>query len=403
MGLPALPLPRLPLLLRLPLVLLVFLLSPAPSWADPDGPSDPAAWTTPFVGPDGEVRLLLRPEFRDAPGLLDDLERFGVEDLLVQLAGPLVPAPDPKSPPVPSRLLLAGPAEAVVRARAVLALLDVPRPTVLVSLLAVEIEAVRNAEVGGRLAFDRDASSSAPNTLFRGLFSAFEPDSYLRSSLTRGRPFAGTSIAFGNSGQDVLEDGLFEVVFRLLAEQGCVEVLSWPTVACSEGIPGGVSSQVEVPQTLITDSAPTWWQVESRAEQTGVQFLVLPLHVGSDAVHLALDATFRFAVPDTASADSAGSIALRERHVQTELTIRDQETVLVGGLRIRRKVGSERGLPLLVGMPGLSARGDEYAETDLVLLLRARILVPGAGSGAGVLPPAAVRRVEAEGRVDAGS
>ena len=369
-----------------------------PAGAEPE--ADPAApLETPFLGVDGEVRAVFRPEFRDAFLLFEDLALFAIEGLRVELVGPHVAAPNPADPPVPSRILLAGPPELVSYGRRILGYLDVPQACVVVSLLATEVRCDHLSEMGGNVSFDR-VGGDGPNTVFRGLFSEFEPESYLRSSLTQRRPWQGTSIGFGNVGQDVLENGAFEIVLRMLAHERRAEFLAWPTLVCTEGEPGVISSVAHAWQAVTTESSQTTLTVQPQPMETGIQFEVLPLKIGTDAAVLDLIADLKFALPEQEDGSAAGDVVVHRRRVQTRITIRDQESLLIGGLKIRRKARGTRGLPVLKGIPGLSAMSKDCLTTELVLLVKARIIVPDRGAGL-FMPPGEARRENANGRARA--
>lgn len=364
--------------------------------AEPAPGEDADHLETPFVGGDGEVRAVFRPEFRNALTLFDDLALFAIEGLRAELVGPHVADFDVGKPDVPSRILLAGPPDLVSRGREILGYLDVPVPSVVISLLATEVQCDHLSEMGGYVSFDR-TGDAGPNTVFRGLYSEFEPNSYLMSSLTQRRPFQGTSIGFGNVGEDVLENGAFEIVLRMLAHERRAEFLAWPTIVCSEGEPGVIQSVAQVWQYATTRSSLDDLLIEPSPVETGILFEVLPIKVGSDAATIDLIADLKFSLPEPEDGQGAGEIIVHHRRVKTRLTIRDQESLLIGGLKIRRKAGAVRGLPVLKGIPGLSARSKDCLTTELVLLLKARVIVPDRGAGL-FMPPGEARRLDNESR-----
>jgi type II secretory pathway component GspD/PulD (secretin) len=375
--------------------------------ADEGEPEAPSRPLSPFVTEDGEVRTIFRPEFRAATTLLSNLGQFEIEGLRVELVGPRVPSPDPKQPPVPSRLLLGGRPEVIARARELLGHLDVPRPAVMVSLLAAEIRSISRRQRGGHFLFDRTLSPDLPKTLFRGAASNFEPDAYLRSALIGQEPFGGTSIRFGHVGQKLLDDGAFELVLRMLVDRGDAEFLAWPTIFCTEGTPGTITSAVLVPQRVLTQADQDGIsRVEGRTERTGIELKATPFRVGSDAVVLDLETELRLAEPTRGGQLTASPLVVRTRRVRTRVTVRDRETLFLGGLKLRRVLHGGRGVPLLSELPGIdvltSSDEGEVLETELVLLVRARIVVPGGSrvptrhhGGGGVLPPGRARRLDA--------
>ncbi len=355
---------------------------------------------SPFLGPGGEVRTIFRPEFRDAPGLLDDLARFGVEGLQASVVGPEVAVPGPNKPPVGARLLLRGDAEVVARAREVLVYLDVPRPSVVVSLLVCEVRATGRSERGGHVFLDRVQPSGAPDSIVRGAFADFEPESYLRSALTGVAPFQGTSLTFGTSPSDVAENGAFEYVLRLLAEEGEAEFLAWPTVVVSEGSPGVIESHTRLPDVVLSGAGPNAVAL-GRAIETGLVLTVTPQRVSRDAAVLGLVVDLAYAEPESPSAGSASPWILRKRRVQTLVSVRDQEPVLLGGLYLRRHIRNRYGVPWISSTPGLeevgSAESLDCVTTELLLSIRARVRVAASDSGRFVAPGVA-RRMERRSR-----
>lgn len=380
---------------RFAILLALAALCASPALAEPEAaPVAEGGLETPFLGANGEVRAVFRPEFRDALLLFDDLALFAIDGLRVELVGPHITALEPKDPPVPSRILLAGPPELVSRGRQILGYLDVPEPSVVVSLLATEVQCDDVSEMGGHLAFDR-TGADGPNTVFRGLYSEFEPESYLLSSLTERRPWQGTSVGFGNVGEDILENGAFEIVLRMLAHERRAEFLAWPTIVCTEGEPGVITSVAQAWQHVITSTSVDGTAVRPRPIETGIHFEVLPVKVGTDAAVLDIIADLRFAMPEEETGEGAGEVVIHRRRVKTQITIRDQESLLIGGLRIRRKAGSTRGLPVLKGIPGFTAMSKDCLTTELVLLVKARVIVPDRGAGL-FMPPGEARRLDAE-------
>jgi type II secretory pathway component GspD/PulD (secretin) len=138
-------------------------------------------------------------------------------------------------------------------------------------------------------------------------------------------------------------------------------------------------------------------QVTTVEEKTGVVLEVTPHTIGSDAAILHLKAWLRVAQPHPREDAVPGALVLRERTVETTVPVRDGETLLLGGLRLRRTVGARRGLPLVESVPladvALSARTSECEDTEIVVLVRACIVVPGRGSGLFV-PPGERRRLD---------
>lgn len=355
---------------------------------------------SPFLGPNGEVRSLFRPEFRSAPSLLDDIARFGIEGLDAFLIGPTVPPPVPGKPQVPSRLLLRGPAEVVSRAREVLAFLDVPRPAVVVSLLVAEVRAIKDFERGGHVFWDRNAVEGTPDTIMRGAFGDYEPESFLRSSLTGYAPWQGTSVTFGNGPSDWAQNGVFELVLRMLQEERQATFLAWPTVVCTEGIPGTIESVLRQQDRVVTNSG-SYVVVRTAELMTGITLTVTPVRIARDAAVLDVVADISHPEPESQSNNSPALRRSQRIRVKTRVTMRDRESMLIGGLRFRRRLGEKLGDPIFGDIPvvdlAASTKRKECVDTDLLILLKGRVLVPGPSVGP-FLPPGEARRLSRQAR-----
>jgi type II secretory pathway component GspD/PulD (secretin) len=351
--------------------------------------------STPFLGPDGEVKALFGPEFQDAPGLFQDLATFGIEGLGVGLAGPLVPDADPRKPPVPSRLLLSGPPEVVAEAREVLNWLDVPSPSVAVSLLAAEVRCASERERGGSLLFDRRDVKDAPGTLFRGAAGNYDPESYLRSSLMGTLPFQGTTLVIGNDDSDWTQNGVFELVMRMLQNERQISILAWPTIVCTEGEPALIESSVKRPDHVIrTAGAYVSFQGDTRS--SGISLTVIPIRVSRAGAVLDLRADIGVLLPEDPSDLAASDWIETRRAVATRVTVRDRESLMIGGIRMRRHAMDRAQDPVFGRIPGArevaSSRSTKFVETELILLIRARVLVPDSPVGI-TLPPGEARRL----------
>lgn len=334
---------------------------------------------------DGRRRALYRPRFVPAAELLASATGFGLAPAELALDG------------LRGRLLLTGDAPRLEAAAEALGYLDVPTPQALVEVALVESLRRCRAEHGGHGAFDRDGGD--PDTFFRAFRADFEPGSWLRSELVGGAPFQGADVRGG--GHD-LADGLagtVDTVLRGLAHEGAADVLARPCLVCTEGVPASVSSTLSLPVTLFFRTGVDV-RFERSAERAGVSLEVVAEAVGRDAVRLRVHPWVRRLEEASAPTGPLSYPVLGVREVQTTVTVRDGQTVLVAALEGRRLVRDRDGWPALDRLPALdtllSAHGVEDGVTDFHVLVTARVLAPGRDPVA-VVPPGEPARLAARG------
>lgn len=353
-----------------------------PLAAHADVPAAPARGpAAPPAPPERLLQALFRPEFRSVPVLLDALRRFGLEGARVEPMGPwLEELRAGKQERVASRLLLEGTRPELVRLSQALARLDIPVPSVAVAVTVAEVRRRFARETGGFLRFERDSGSGASDSVFRGTQGTFEPESWLRSQLTGVLPFQGTTLKLGRfeAGQSV-----FEHVLRALAQDHDAEILARTTLVAGEGAPARLESLVRLPSLLlaradVSSSGETQVEFVTRPVEAGLTFDLSAVRVSHDGAVLDLKVQFTTAEPSAVPGAAPGDLVLRTRRLETRLTARDGETLVVGGLSLTRNLGDRRSMPLLDQVPALdvlvSADGNQRETTELIFVLTPRVL-----------------------------
>lgn len=340
----------------------------------PPAPEPPRSRAVVSCAPGVEVRVF-RPEFRPVDELLEALGRFGPLGATAEPVAPFVSMPRGKARvPVGTSLLLQGPPEAVALTERLLTRLDQPAPMVVVGVLIAESRCEGSRSSGGHLTFDRNASPGSPDTIYRGTASAFEPDAYLRSQLTGVVPFQGTTLTFG---RDTLSEGPFEYVLRALSVRQQSDLLAATTLVVSEGEPAALRTQVSLPSLLLS-SATSSATLTAETLQTGLTFSLTAHRIGGDGAVLDLSVQLVTADPSLQPDAPPGALVRRVRELTTRVTVRDGQPLVLGGLKLRRSLGNRRGLPLLDRVPALdvplSARGASSTSTELLFVLRPRVL-----------------------------
>ena len=371
------------------MLVLVFALGAGAAWADdplPRWPLDSEGGVR--VAADGRARFIYLPEFRPAVWLKQQLSLHGLKDLQADLVAPVLAVAAPRGsktvlPAAASRLLIQGAPAQVAAARELLARLDLAARSVFVSLLVSEVSRSHRTSTGASLLFDKGAGTNPENTVFRTAALGFVPDDYIRSSVTGAMPFEGTTLTFGDMDAS---GGAFEYTLRMLQRQGEAEFLAWPSMLCSENEPGFMQATELLPHlqtTLLNRRAAgvTTARTESSViAQTGLKLRITPVRIGVEYAVLDIDVWMTLPQYVTDGTTTPNALRLRTREVTTRVTVRDREPLCLGGIILRDNARSRRGLPrpksLNVLDPLHSARLRTCSETEVVFLLRARVVKP---------------------------
>ena len=334
---------------------------------------------------DGRVRVLARPEFRDAAQLRTELRALKLEGLLVELILPKLDRTPPATlkrgqkppPPENSRLMLLGKEDVVEHGLAHLRRLDRPRRGVAVSILITEVRARMQSARGGRGYFDRVGTAGGPDGLFRSFEIGFDPDAYLTSSLSGARPFEGTDFVLADP--DLL-GGAWSTTLRMLMKEGEADYLAWPNLRLTEGERGAIEAVEIVPVALLQPAGTQVERTVLRDEEVGVRLAITPVRVGREEAVLDIDLWLRLAELAALPNAAAGAIGLRDRHVTTRVTARDGEPLLFGGLFIRDRIAGRKQLPGISNLRILDmatrAEDRETVDTEMLMMVRVRIVDP---------------------------
>jgi type II secretory pathway component GspD/PulD (secretin) len=104
------------------------------------------------------------------------------------------------------------------------------------------------------------------------------------------------------------------------------------------------------------------------AVATGVELVVLPRITGQDTVTMLLRPSFIDAVGRALTPDGQALPITQETAVETQIRVRDGETVVIGGLPRHTETLQSLGLPVL------PLRAESLADVESLVLVRPRIL-----------------------------
>lgn len=168
-----------------------------------------------------------------------------------------------------------------------------------------------------------------------------------------------------------------DATLRAAAGRGDVQIVSRPVVIAAnnqqaEILVGSQRPFVQVSRSLPTDAASRDQIVQYK--DVGTRLIVLPT-ISRDG-YVQLDVTQEVSNATNETAFNAPVISTRS--VQTQLLIKDGQTVALGGLTDRQKDVSQSGIPFLSSIPwigGLFGRSDRRStETELFIFLTPRVI-----------------------------
>lgn len=168
-----------------------------------------------------------------------------------------------------------------------------------------------------------------------------------------------------------------------LAKNGKVNILSAPTVLASDNRQAQINVSTQVPvatnqyQYNATDENPIF-QTSIEYRDTGIILAVTPRI--NDRGLVSMD--IRQEISDQAGGVSVGGQeypSFFERAVETTLTVKDDQTIVLGGLITEKRDQGDSGVPFFKDLPYLGylfgKKQDSTVKTELIILLTPRVIV----------------------------
>lgn len=303
-----------------------------------------------------------------------------------------VPAGVSVTPKGPNILRIDAPEDVWPVIEKILAVVDVPEPQVFVEAKIIEIRHDSNLEFGFETSYDRRAATDAAQTFFGKFTGNFNPEGFTEAIAT-GKPFQGGTFEFRNSDGSIAKHGRFDYVLRALQERGSAELLSQPSILALQGETATINTGVEFPIQSVQVQGNTS-NVTTKMEKTGITLSISPLLVGRDYVKLSISAEDKQITERIPGPNGSLNPVLSSRTASTKVSVRDGETIIIGGLLTSTTNESKSGLPLLSDLPLLSwlfsSTRKQTVKSELVFFITPRILK--ASGTRVILPPAEEER-----------
>jgi general secretion pathway protein D len=184
---------------------------------------------------------------------------------------------------------------------------------------------------------------------------------------------AKLGVTLGNSSNNSLTLGnsSFQLVIDAIASDSRFKQVSNPSFVVDSNEKGNVNFGDSVP-TISGSSIDKNGNVVQQVvyQNSGVLFDVLPRVLGSGDINLQIDGQVSSFSQTTTGVNS--SPTLSKRQVQTSLTLKNNEILLIGGLNSNKKSVGKSGFLFLPD--SFSAESTSSSNTDLVLILTATVL-----------------------------
>jgi general secretion pathway protein D len=248
--------------------------------------------------------------------------------------------------------------------------IDRRRPQVQIEAVLVELSADDNLNLGIELESWQPGTHGETTTLFFTSFglSTIDPNTGQR-----------TLIAQPGVGAAILRPDEVPFVLSALQATGKASIMSYPKVLVNDNVAGTISSIREEPYTQVNASNTVATTSFGGYIQAGIQFGVVP-HI-SENNYLRLEYQVQlnsFVGSPTTTVSGTLPPARDTNTVQSEVTVPDNHTIIIGGLQRQLQGQSVRKVPLLGDIPGVGLLFQTLNKTSrtvtLYFFLRPQIL-----------------------------
>ncbi len=180
----------------------------------------------------------------------------------------------------------------------------------------------------------------------------------------------------------------FEVAMKALAENSSANIISRPRIQTSHAIPASFFVGQTVPFVTGSYNYGGYYGGVGGGGGLGNQSIVERLPVGFDLgvtpyitpegyVVMEIEQTFSSLGRDVVIDGNPNPI-VNDRSASSTITVRDGQTIMMGGFITETKSKSRSGVPVLKDIPGFGAlfrsKNDRNDRTELVVMMRARVL-----------------------------
>src|ERR1700722_971381 len=253
--------------------------------------------------------------------------------------------------------------------------LDTVLAQVLIDAIVMEVTLDNSRNVG--VSYNQ-VTPSHPGNYFQGI-GAVNNGTFLNaqnftqsgSNGVSGLPGGFSYLAqFGND---------FDATITAIATDSRIHVLSRPRIQTSHAVPASIKIGDTVPYVTGTYFGGINGQASSQYQQTfvGIDMEVTPL-INADGL-VVMDISEDIQQLGTPTIIDGNPVpTTTQRSAAAKVSVRDRDTIILGGFISTTKSHSKSGVPFLKDMPGLGylfrSTADSYDRVELIILIRPTVL-----------------------------
>ncbi|MDP9057749.1 MAG: hypothetical protein M3N34_10580 [Pseudomonadota bacterium] len=257
---------------------------------------------------------------------------------------------------------LKGTLEEIARMKAEIALIDVPVDSVILETQLVELTENGARAIG--IDFANSAGQIASGTIQTGQYMPIGTTANTGGHLNPGGAFVGGMLASAQ-----LQAAIYAQISK-----GAGKIVSRPRIAAQSGATAKIITGDALPiLTSITLSGVNGVSQQVQYVNVGVTLQIAP-RVSADG----FVTSHVFCVVSSVTGYSQGYPTISQREAETQATVQDGQTFVIGGLTQESTISSDGKVPLLGDVPGLGAffRNKKFTKqnTELYIVVTPHIV-----------------------------
>ena len=253
--------------------------------------------------------------------------------------------------------------------------LDVILPQVLIEAIIMEVNLDDERNLGVSYL---QQNQSTPGNYFKGI-GAINNGTFLNRSSFTGLGTNGASALPGGLSYAAAFGNDFDATVTAIATDSRIDVLSRPRIQTSHGIPAELQVGNTIPYVSQTYGGGLAGGTQSSYQQTfvGIDLQVTPLINSDGLVVMSINQDVEQLGPTT-DINGTPVPSTTKRSATATVSVRDRDTVILGGFISSSKTKANSGVPVLKDIPGLGAlfrsSSDSIQKVELIVLIRPTVL-----------------------------